>query len=191
MKRDSVFAATIIANREYEKAHRNETQIANNRFFAFTDTSVDIVPLLYENIFGEGLLLHEDYLLKDANVKEGINHRPVFVKYRHWWYYAVNATIVGLSLLGFWLGRRQRILWLVLPMFIFDILLHAILRFAATDVYIMTAHWAFVLPIGIAFFLKSVKKKRLIYYSVFTMCVVLTSFLWIHNLSLIYGYVIR
>lgn len=190
MKRDSVFAATIITNRKNEKAHKEETQLINSRFFAFTDRSVDMVPLLYENIFGEGILLHEDYLLLDANKIAEPGIRPVFVKYRHWWQYMVSAAIVCLSLLGVWCGRKQRILWLVLPMFLFDMLLHVVLRFAAVDVYIMTAHWAFVLPIAIAFLLKAVQEKRLAYYSILTICIVLTAFLWIHNLSLTYNYII-
>ena len=136
-------------------------------------------------MFGEGLLLHDTYTLKDAN---RANHRPVLVRYTHWWYYVVEGLIVALFLLGIWSGRRQRVLWMVFSMFVFDMLLHVGLNFASADVYIMTAHWAFVIPIAIGYLMK----KRTLVSQVSTITVFsLTIFLWWHNLSLIAHYILR
>ena len=165
---------------EAKMAEIRKHQIFDNPIVTNTEYHIDRMPSLVENIFGEGLLLHEDYPLKDAN-REG--HRPVLVRYNHWWYYAVEATIVSLFLLGLWYGRRERIMWMALSMFLCDMLLHVGLNFASSDVYIMTAHWAFILPISYAYLLK--KAPRPLRLSALVLMFALTIFLWWHNLSLV------
>lgn len=157
-----------------------EQQIFDNPIVTNTEYHIDRLPSLVENVFGEGLILHEDYLLKDAN-REG--HRPVLVRYNHWCYYAVEATIVVLFLAGLWFGRRDRIMWIAFSIFLVDMLLHVGLNFASSDVYIMTAHWAFVLPIALAYLIKKVSKPM--QALTLTLTLTLTFFLWWHNLSLI------
>lgn len=148
VRKDSVFA-DYWKREEKAKQERKRNQTVHLSIATNTEYHIDRLPSLVENVFGEGLLLHSDYALKDAN-----RHRPVLVRYNHWWYYAVEATIVALFLAGIWYGRRQRLLWMVMAMFLFDMLLHVGLNFASADVYIMTAHWAFVIPIAVAYLLK-------------------------------------
>lgn len=170
---------------EKKKLERRKQQIIDNPIVTDTEYRIDRLPSLIENVFGEGLLLHDTYTLKDAN---RANHRPVLVRYTHWWYYVVEGLIVALFLLGIWSGRRQRVLWMVFSMFVFDMLLHVGLNFASADVYIMTAHWAFVIPIAIGYLMK----KRTLVSQVSTITVFsLTIFLWWHNLSLIAHYILR
>lgn len=190
MKHDTVFAASAMAKKErdsLQQAEMRDKQLVDSKVFAYTDNSVSRLPLLYENIYGEGMLLHEDYLLQDANKDH--DPRPVIVPYRHTWYYAVNAVVVALFLTGVWLGRRERLLWLVMPMFLFDMFLHAVLRFAATDVYIMTAHWAFAMPIAMAYLARRVEHKRFRYAILMAVILAVTIFLWHHNLTLIAHYI--
>ena len=139
---------------------------------------------LVENVFGEGLILHDTYTLKDPNRGD---HRPVLVRYGHWGYYVVEGFIVALFLLGIWIGRREKFLWMVFSMFLFDMLLHVGLNFASADVYIMTAHWAFVIPVAIGYLIK--KGTTLSRISAFTV-LGLTVFLWQYNLSLITQYML-
>ena len=73
--------------------------------------------------------------------------------------------------------------------FLFDVCLHIGLRFAAADVYIMTAHWAYVIPIAIGLMLKE-SKKALLQKTVLMTLIVLTVFLWWHNLDLLVPYIL-
>lgn len=183
MKKDKKYAEKYKAGKQ-EYKERREQQILDIPIVTDTEYHIDRLPSLVENVFGEGLILHDTYTLKDAN--RG-NHRPVLVTYSHWWYYAIEGLIVALFLMGIWIGRQEKFLWMVLSMFLFDMLLHVGLNFASADVYIMTAHWAFVIPIAIGYLIK--KRNRLSYM---TLLVVfgLTTFLWWHNLSLIANYIL-
>lgn len=183
MKKDKKYAEKYKAGKQ-EYKERREQQILDIPIVTDTEYHIDRLPSLVENVFGEGLILHDTHTLKDAN--RG-NHRPVLVTYSHWWYYAIEGLIVALFLLGIWTGRHQRFLWMVVSMFLFDMLLHVGLNFASADVYIMTAHWAFVIPIAIGYLIK--KRNRLSYMTVLVVFG-LTTFLWWHNLSLIANYIL-
>lgn len=176
-----------IAKWDSWKEERESKQIIDHPLFAFTDVSVPIWPTLKDNIFGEGLQLHEDHLLQDANNKE----RPQFVTYHHWWNDMVEVLIILLFAIGIWCGRHERFLWTVMSVFLFDMIIHVVLRFALTDVYIMTAHWAMVMPVAIGYLLKKTAFHRGIDTITCTMITLLTIFLWWHNLSLIAGYILK
>lgn len=184
MKRDSVFADSW---RDAEKkiAETREKQIVHIGIATNTEYYIDRLPSLYENVFGEGFILHKDYALKDAN-----RHRPVLVRYDHWWYYGIEAIIVLIFAYGVWCGRREPLVWMSMLMFLFDMLLHVGLNFASADVYIMTAHWAFVIPISIACIFRRVgnTKKEAVLQAMFLF---LTLFLWVHNMTIIANHILH
>lgn len=178
-EKDSVFAEKFKVE-EAQKAKRRKQQIIDNDIVTNTEYYIDRLPSLVENVFGEGLILHEDHTLKDPNRED---HRPVLVRYNHWWYYAIEGVIVCLFLAGLWYGRRERFMWIAFSMFLVDMLLHVGLNFASADVYIMTAHWAFVIPIAIAYLMK--RQPAPLRLLSLGLTISLTLFLWWHNLSLI------
>lgn len=184
IKADSIFAQKVESDKK-KLVEQNNKKVLDNKLFTWTDTSIERWPLLYENILGEGLILHEDYLLKDAN-----GSRPIFVLYNTKCIYILEILIVVLALVGLWYGRRRRILWAAMSIFIFDMIIHLGFRFAAADVYIMTAHWAFVIPISIAFTIKKSRGNFMWHSTLLLIVLALTSFMWFHNLSLIYSYIV-
>lgn len=70
-------------------------------------------------------------------------------------------------------------------MFLFDMLLHVGLNFASADVYIMTAHWAFVVPIATAYLLKAASRHSGMQTILVGLIVFLTAFMWMHNVQII------
>jgi hypothetical protein len=187
IERDSTAAMKKFEKDSIYMAKRQGKQSVDSRFFAFTDNTVDRGQLVCENFFGEGFILHRDHLMEDANARKNI--RPVIVHYKDWWNYVAEAGIVVLFAGGIWWGRRKRLLWLAMMPFLFDVCLHIGLRFAAADVYIMTAHWAYVIPIAIGLMLKE-SKKALLQKTVLMTLIVLTVFLWWHNLDLLVPYIL-
>lgn len=184
IERDSTYLAKLKAD-SLRQARERDRQTTDSRFFQWTDNSVERIPLLVENIFGEGLLLHEEHLLEDANLTE--NPRPVIVRYGNRWEYMAGGAVIMLFALGLYCGRRERLVWLALLPFLFDMFLHVGMRFAASDAYIMTAHWAFVIPIAVAYLVKRTRDKgnHFITTSLHTAILILTATLWWHNVSLI------
>ena len=118
--------------------------IAKEGFMKWTDISTDRVETVWHNLFGETIQLHQD---------------PVVVEYRYILNYVVEALIIALFLIGIWMGRKQRFLWMILSCFAFDMVLHLGLGFGINEIYIMGPHWLYVIPISIAFIFKYANTK--------------------------------
>lgn len=177
MKKDSINSAKNKASQQVKLS-----------FVSHTEHHIDRMPSIVENIFGEGIILHDEYVLQDANK----HHRPYDLPYRHWWYYAMEGVTVGLFVMGLLCGIRKRFMWIPLSMFLFDMLLHVGLEFASADVYIMTAHWAFVMPIAVGYLLSSAHRRSLhVYSAILVVILLLTGFQWWHNLHLIFNYIVH
>lgn len=132
----------------------------------WTDVTTPRWPSLVENVFGESIQLHEDHLLGDT-----LRSRPVIVKYNYWINYIVEILIVVLFLAGIWKGRRQRFLWMALAGMALDFFLHVGLGFGLNEVYIMTAHWAFVIPIATGYLrFSSLLRYLLLILTIFLVC---------------------
>lgn len=141
---------------KYSQPIKTGKPLSNREFLRWTDITTPRLRTAYENLLGESLQFHPDYLLEDIYV-----NRPVFVSYRWWWNYAIEVAIVILTLAGMWEGRKNRLLQVCLLWFAFDMLLHFVLGFSINEIQIVTPHWAFVLPIAIAFLLREHRSAML------------------------------
>ena len=114
-------------------------------FMRWTDISTSRLQSSIENLFGESIQLHRDHLLEDM-----YKRRPVIVHYRWPINYVAEGLLVLLFVVGLWVGRRNKLLLMALAFAAMDWVLHVGLGFGLNEVYIMTAHWAYVLPLGLA-----------------------------------------
>lgn len=153
----------------------------SGEFMGWTDATTQRGASIVENLFGEGIQLHQDHLLEDE-----LRHRPMIVKYRHWENYAVEAIIGILFVLGIIMGRKSKFLWLVMAYFALDMLLHIGLGFGINEVYIMTAHWIYAVPIAIAFVWKGMPSRGKGYVALLVW--VLALYLLVYNSNLIFKY---
>ena len=122
--------------------------MAEGEFSKWTDISTSRWDVAVECLFGEGIMLHEDYLLGDVLV-----NRPVIVRYKNWGNYIVEGLLVFMFLAGIWVGRKSLFLWTCLSFFFMDMLLHMGLGFGINEVFIMSPHYLFVMPIAIGYLL--------------------------------------
>lgn len=178
-RRDSIAKA----NPKPVRRRKNGKPISNGEFLSWTDITTSRTESVVENLFGEGIQLHEDHLLGDV-----LNSRPIIVNYRHAFNYIVEAVIVLLFIAGIWCGRRSRFMWLVMSYFALDIALHIGLGFAINEVYIMSAHWMYAIPIAMAFLMKAISGRRRQALALKTIVALLAAYLWIWNVSLIVRY---
>ena len=183
-KNDSIQKAKQLARNEARKKRgpKQGAPIMKGEFMNWTDATSSRTLSIVENLMGESIQLHQDYVLQDE-----LRHRPMFVNYRYTFNYIVEALIIILFLAGIWAGRKSRYLWLVMSYFGLDMLLHIGLGFGLNEVYIMTGHWIYALPIAIGFLLKETRHQR---YSLCLKSLLLTIglFLLIYNGILIIGY---
>ena len=183
-KNDSIQKAKQLARNEARKKRgpKQGAPIMKGEFMNWTDATSSRTLSIVENLMGESIQLHQDYVLQDE-----LRHRPMFVNYRYAFNYIVEAVIMLLFVAGIWAGRKSRYLWLVMSYFGLDMLLHIGLGFGLNEVYIMTGHWIYALPIAIGFLLKETRHQR---YSLCLKSLLLTIglFLLIYNGILIIGY---
>lgn len=154
--------------------------IAKGEFMRWTDITTSRWSSAVENLFGEGIQLHRDYALGDV-----LRHRPVIVNYRSPVQYIIEALILLLFLAGVWLGRRSRFLWIALTCAAFDMLLHLGLGFGLNEVYIMSAHWIFVLPLAMTYLFKAMEKQGIL-LPCFLVTLLLSLYLYIWNFAIIF-----
>lgn len=180
--KDSVFKAQVAASQQHWK-QINGKQIKKEGVWAWANLSVSRPHSLVENWFGESLILHRDHLLEDIG-----QHRPIFVPYDSPLQYILEAIIVIMLGIGLWMGRHSKFLWMVASCVAFDVVIHFGLGFGLNEVYIMTAHWAFIIPIAIGFLLKTMKPKYLPNLRMVLM--MLAVFLFFYNGLLVYQHLI-
>lgn len=183
LRRDSVQRDSIAkAKPKPIRRRKNGKPIANGEFIGWTDITTSRSESIVENLLGESIQLHQDYVLGDV-----LKSRPMIVRYNHWYNYAVEAVIALLFVLGVWAGRRSRFMWLVMSYFALDMVLHIGLGFGINEVYIMSAHWIYAIPIAIAFLLKNVGRRRY-QLALKGVLALLALWLWTWNVTLIVGY---
>ncbi len=157
--------------------------IGKGEFMRWTDITTSRWETAVENLFGESLQLHEQHLLGDV-----FRRRPIIVRYDHWWNYGVEAVAVLLFLVGIWCGRRSRFLWLTLSFMAVDMALHMGLGFGINEIYIMSPHYLYAIPIAMAYLLKA--KTRMLRLAVRTLVLLLAVYLWMHNGYLLTQYML-
>lgn len=175
--------AALLKNMEKEHKQSKHTSLMNNNIMKWSDVNTPRLRSVTENLFGEGIQLHRDYRLKD--IYKG---RPVFVSYRWAVSYVVEAIVVLLFLCGAWMGRKERIIQLALSFMAVDMIIHLGFCFGLNEVYIMSAHWMFVMPVCIAALFKRARGRQLLALEV--LCGVLTLWLYAYNISVITGYML-
>lgn len=148
--------------------------IKEGEFWEWTDMTTQRMPTIIENLFGESLQLHSDHLLEDT-----LTGRPVVVKYNNPISYVIEGLTLLLFFAGLWYGRNKRFLWTAMSFFFFDMLLHLGIGFGINEVYIMTPHWAYVIPIAVAYVMLNAPKR--IVSCARCLLLFLTVYLWASN----------
>lgn len=146
----------------------------------WSDMTTSRWKTVVHNLFGESLQLHRDHLLEDVQ-----QTRPVFVAYSHRFNYFVEGVVLMLLLAGAWVARRSKFFWVVVSWLGFDMLMHIGFGFGINEVYIMTAHWAFIIPIAIGYLL-----CRMPTIWVRSLVAFLALWMWIYNATIICGYLL-
>lgn len=177
-KKDPVRIAKLKEHNDFVKQQNGEALTKNVPLLEWSDITTDRWQSAVDNLFGESLQLHRDYLFEDVQ-----QTRPVFVQYRSALNYVVEALLVVLLAVGAWTARREKFFLMVLAWFGFDMLMHMGFGFGLNEVYIMTAHWAFIIPIAIGYILRrsnSMAPRVLV--------AALAVWLWAYNAAIVIGY---
>lgn len=177
-KKDPARIAKLNEHNDFVKQQNGEALTKNVPLLEWSDITTDRWQSAVDNLFGESLQLHRDYLLEDVQ-----QTRPVFVQYRSALNYVVEALLVVLLAVGAWMARREKFFLMVLAWFGFDMLMHMGFGFGLNEVYIMTAHWAFIIPIAAGYILRRSKSM-----APRVLVAALAVWLWAYNAAIVIGY---
>lgn len=176
--------------RDHKKIWNKNTgkPIAKGEFMRWTDKTTSRWDVAVECLFGEGILLHRDYLLGDV-----LRNRPLIVKYDTsnllgCINYLAEAFIVIFFFIGVWMGRKSVFLWTSMSFLLMDMLLHMGLGFGINEIYIMSAHYLFVLPIGMAYLFKTIENRKRWSVAIYTVCALTAVWCFAWNIVNIIGY---
>lgn len=158
------------------------TPMGKGEFMSWTDESTSRTDALVENIFGEPIQIHRKYLLGDV-----LRNRPTVVRYDNAINYVVEGVIVILFIAGICAGRKNRFLWMAMSGVGFDAAIHLGLGFGLNEVFIMTGHWIFIIPIAAAYLFKSINDIKYLKALRF-ITLLATVFLYAWNISLFVEY---
>lgn len=179
LRTDKKFAREYMKEKKWMKT-RTES---DNTYLKWIDTRTSRWDTTVENLFGESVQLHRDYLLQDTN-----RTRPIIVRYGHVYNYVAEAMLLLLFAAGVWAGRRSRFMQPVMAWFAFNMLLHIAVGFALTEVYIMAVHWIWAVPIAIGYLFVACREKLRHLIALRTVVAALTLWLWAWNGTLVYMY---
>lgn len=177
-KKDPARIAKLKEHDDFVKQQNGEALTKSVPLLEWSDMTTSRWQSAVDNLFGESLQLHRDYLLEDVQ-----QTRPVFVEYRSAVNYIVEALVVLLLVAGAWIARREKFFLMVLSWFAFDMIMHMGFGFGLNEVYIMTAHWAFIIPITAGYILK--RKNSM---AARVLVAALTLWLWAYNAVIVIGY---
>lgn len=96
-ERDSINKAKAATAKKKKRVRKNGKPIANGEFISWTDVTTSRSESIVENLFGESIQLHQDYLLGDV-----LRTRPMMVHYRYAFNYIIEGIIALLFVLGIW-----------------------------------------------------------------------------------------
>lgn len=141
---------------QYLDNHRNMKKgkpLSNKGFLAWTDVETSRWKTVKENLFGESIQLHKANLLENLYSSK----RPIIVPYETDYHYWVECLIALLLLGGIAFACRSRFFWLVFSWVLFDMALFLGLGFGINEIYLMTAQWAFIIPIAMAYLMRDTR----------------------------------
>lgn len=171
--KDSIHHAWVLA-------HTGEP-MKKEGFWKWTDMSTSRSDALIHNMMGESIQLHDSYLLDDMCV-----NRPTVVKYNYVFNYIIEGIVALLFILGIIVAVRHRFFLMALSWLALDIYIHFVMGFGLNEMYIMACHWIFIIPISIAYLLKSLTPSRQTIVRGITL--LLTLYLWVWNGYLVFSY---
>lgn len=179
-KKDPARIERLKTHDAFVKKQNGEALTKDLPLLEWSDMTTSRTRSVVDNLFGESLQFHKDHLMEDVQ-----QTRPVFVSYGSVLSYVVEALLVLLLIAGAWVARRQRFFLIVATWFGFDMLMHLGFGFGINEVYIMTAHWAFIIPIAAAYLLRQ-RQDAWLRFAV----AALTIWLWAYNGTVLVGYLL-
>lgn len=143
-----------------------------------------VTPLwdMISSWFFGGNVLFSSFLIRDYHNKKGFQYKALFMDvYSSWMPYVFVALILALVLWSVAKNHKNILVWMLFLSFIFDVIIHCILKFGLHTSYIYGGHFVFVYPLLIGWLLYSYRNQPKCFSSLIGLISVLLVYLILNN----------
>lgn len=137
--------------------------------------------MIYSWFFG-GNILFSSYEIRDYHSKIGFRYKAIFMDvYSSVIPYIFVAIVLLIIIWSVFKNYKNKLVWILVISFLFDILIHCVLKFGLHTSYIYGGHFVFVYPLLIGWLFSGYRKNPKIFSLIFGLLILLTVYLGFNN----------
>ena len=166
----------------------------NEQYEKFSNVkSTPIWDMILSYFFG-GNVLFSNFIIRDKHNMQGYHYKGVVMDvYSSWIPYVFMTVLLGLVLWSYYKNFKNKLVQVLMISFLFDIVIHCVMRFGLHTSYIYGGHFAFVYPLLLGWLFYTYKESpkmmsflAMIFCIVFVYLIVnnylrMTEFFWFLN----------
>lgn len=161
-----------------------------NRIFEKTGEQYDkfskpkVTPLwdMISSWFFGGNVLFSNFVIKDYHNKKGFQYKALFMDvYTSWIPYFFVGTILVLLFWSWAKNFKNKLVHVLMISFLFDVVIHCVLKFGLHTSYIYGGHFVFVFPLMIGWLFHSYRKNEIMLSFLSILMIVSTVYLGANN----------
>lgn len=137
--------------------------------------------MIYSWFFG-GNILFPSFVIRDYHNKKGFEYKALFMDvYSSVVPYVFVGLIVLMMIWSVFKNYKNKLVWILVITFLFDVLVHCILKFGLHTSYIYGGHFVFVYPLLIGWLFYSYRDKSFALSLFYGLLLIITVYLGINN----------
>lgn len=137
--------------------------------------------MIYSWFFG-GNILFPSFVIRDYHNKKGFEYKALFMDvYSSVVPYVFVGLIVLMMIWSIFKNYKNKLIWILVITFLFDVLVHCILKFGLHTSYIYGGHFVFVYPLLIGWLFYSYRDKSFALSLFYGLLLIITVYLGINN----------
>ena len=132
--------------------------------------------------FFGGNVLFSSFFVRDYHNKKGFDYKAIFMDvYTSIGPYVFVGLLLGLVVWSLVKNFKNKFVLILAISFLFDIIIHCVLKFGLHTSYIYGGHFIFVYPLLIGWLLASFKKTSVFYKSILGIVILMFVYLGMNN----------
>ena len=137
--------------------------------------------MIYSWFFG-GNILFPSLVIRDYHNKKGFEYKALFMDvYTSSVPYIFIGVVLLLMIWSIFKNYKNKLAWILVITFLFDVLVHCILKFGLHTSYIYGGHFVFVYPLLIGWLFYSYRDKSIALSLFYGLLLIITVYLGINN----------
>jgi len=140
------------------------------------------------NFFLAAPVLFPEVIISNLSITDTPFYAITLDYFSYWWQFLIIIPIFLLMLISVIINYRNRFIFLLLSIVLVDIIVHFIIQYGLTSLFIYGAHWIFIIPLLLGWLYKTLKTK--LQKNIFSASIsVIFICLFVNNLWRLYAFI--